>query len=109
MIVTAAVYDYGEQCFCACYASQTGMRILSPCWQSSCFQQRYIIKLFCSLDLIFWLVMLTGRLCLGEQATMIMKQGTSPYSLTAQTLELGLYNICSGVYKGSGVTLMHEF
>ena len=31
------------------------------------------------------------------------------YSLKAQILDLGLYSVCSGVYKGFGVTSLHVF
>ena len=74
MVITVVTYDYGKQYFCACYSSQTEMRVLLPCCQSSCFHERYIINLFCSCHLIRWLTMLKDRLCLGEEAT-IMKQG----------------------------------
>ena len=100
MNVTAVIYDYGEQCPCACYSSQTD-RILPPHWQSSRFQERYIINLFCSPHLIYWLTILLDRLCLGMEATSI-RQGQVPYGLTAQILDLGLFDICSGVYKGPG-------
>ena len=73
MIVTAVIYDYGEHYFFACCSYQTEMiiGILPLCWQSSCFQERYIINLFCSPHLICWLTMLKDRLCLGEEATII--------------------------------------
>ena len=45
--------------------------------------------------------MLKDKICLGEEAT-IIKQGPSPYSLTAETLVLGLDNVCSGVHNGLG-------
>jgi hypothetical protein len=68
MIVTAVIYDYGEQYF---YSSQTEMRTGIPplCLQSSCFRERYVINLFFSLHFICWLTILKDRLCLGEEVT----------------------------------------
>ena len=63
--------------------------------------KRGIINLFCSPHLIYWLTILLDRLCLGMEATSI-RQGQVPYGLTAQILDLGLFDICSGVYKGPG-------
>ena len=45
--------------------------------------------------------MLKDRLCLGEEVTLI-KQGPSTLLLTEQTLDLGLHNVCSGMYKCLG-------
>ena len=78
MLVTAVVYDYGEQCFCACCPSQTETTIVIPPLQSSPFQERYVTAPF-SLPLICWLTIFKGTLCLGKE---LSGKHQVPYSAT---------------------------
>ena len=42
--------------------------------------------------------MLKDRVCLGEEPIITIVEQV-PYGLIAQTLDLGLYNVCSSMYK----------
>ena len=69
------------------FISETEMRNgnLPLCWQSSRFRERYVINLFYSPHLIWWLTMLKDGVCLGEEAK-IIRQGPSPsWSLSHST------------------------
>lgn len=79
----------------ACRSSQTEMGIVTipPCWQSLCFHERYMINFL----LVCWLTMLEDRLHLGEEQQLSSKDQVSYYGLIAETLDLGLHYVRSGV------------
>ena len=75
--------------------------MLPFCWQFSCFQERYIINLFVlSISLVNWQCLKVDYVWVRKQQ--LSRKDQVPYSLTAQTLELGLHSVCSGVYKDPG-------
>ncbi|KAH0831389.1 hypothetical protein J3R83DRAFT_14053 [Lanmaoa asiatica] len=99
IVITAVVYDYRESYASARCSSQTGMYVAIPPPQSSPSRERYVIPLSTSY-------LLADKYSKVDYIWVRTQQFSTKYwvsdSSTAQTMGLGLYNVCSGAYKRLG-------